>query len=196
MKSLFFPSILLFALCLMGCKGGNKNGGDGFPENFDQLTDTAKVAYVIKNTTPDSVARFICRAALNQIKDAKIESLGVATNYAYEKYTGDNLDAFANAYDGYITTLPLADKMRLYALAGTEDPQGLGLQLGLEYLQSIRENNLSPEDVEKELKAFKAACKDDPDTYKRFLIGFKTVLKADKNNDMPAGIYERFINYQ
>lgn len=186
----------MLSLALVSCKGNKRNNGDGFPDNFNQLTDTAKVSYVMKNTTPDSVARFICRASLGKIKNVRIESIGIATNYAYEKYTGDNLDLFGNSYDSYIANLPLSDKMRIYALAGTEDPQGLGLQLGLEYLQSIRENNLKPEDVERELKAFKDACKNDPETYQRFLVGFKTVLKTDKNNDMPAGIYERFINYE
>lgn len=196
MRTLFFTFMALLSLSLIGCKGGKNNGDDGFPENFNQLPDTAKVSYVMKIATPDSVARFICRAALGQIKDAKIESIGIATNYAYENYTGDNLDAFGTAYDGYVANLPLNEKMKIYALAGTEDPQGLGLQLGLEYLQSIRENNLSPDEVEKELQAFKTACVNDPKTYERFLKGFKTVLEADKNNDMPKGIYERFINYQ
>ncbi len=196
MRIILFSLPIMLSLALVSCKGNKRNNGDGFPDNFNQLTDTAKVSYVMKNTTPDSVARFICRASLGKIKNVRIESIGIATNYAYEKYTGDNLDLFGNSYDSYIANLPLSDKMRIYALAGTEDPQGLGLQLGLEYLQSIRENNLKPEDVERELKAFKDACKNDPETYQRFLVGFKTVLKTDKNNDMPAGIYERFINYE
>lgn len=196
MRTVLFSLSIVLSITLLSCRGGKTNKADAFPENFNQLTDTAKVSYVMKNATPDSVARFICRASLGQIKYAKIESIGIATNYAYEKYAGDNLDLFGNTYDSYIANLPLADKMRIYALAGTEDPQGLGLQLGLEYLQSIRENNLKPEDVEKELQAFKKACENDPETYQRFLVGFKTVLKADKNNDMPAGIYDRFINYQ
>ena len=69
-------------------------------------------------------------------------------------------------------------------MAGVEDPQGLGLQLGLEYMQSVRENNLSVDDVKRELKAFKQACGNDSNTYKRFIIGFRTVLEADSGRDM------------
>ncbi len=150
----------------------------------------------MKNTTPDSVARFICRAALGQIEGVRIESLGIATSYAYEKYNGKDLDSFGDEYDSFVASLPLADKMRMYAMAGVVDPQGLGLQLGLEYMQSIREKNLSVGDVEKELKAFKTACGGDSTTYERFLIGFKTVLEADKGKDMPKAIYDKFINYE
>lgn len=191
---------LIAAVCVMAvlgsCKGGKKDSGAAFPEDFNALPDTARVAFVMKNTTPDSAARFICRAALGQIKDAKIDNLGIATSYAYEKYTGKELDSFGDEYDSFVASLPLADKMRMYAMAGVEDPQGLGLQLGLEYMQSIREKNLSVEDVEKELRAFKTACGNDSNTYSRFIIGFRTVLEADSGRDMPKAIYDKFINYE
>ncbi len=196
MKRYFFIAAVCVMAVLGSCKGGKKDSGAAFPEDFNALPDTARVAFVMKNTTPDSVARFICRAALGQIKDAKIENLGIATSYAYEKYTGKELDSFGDEYDSFVASLPLADKMRMYAMAGVEDPQGLGLQLGLEYMQSIREKNLSVEDVEKELHAFKTACGNDSNTYNRFIIGFRTVLEADSGKDMPKAIYDKFINYE
>lgn len=192
----FFIVFLLALTVLSGCGGGKNRSGQGFPANFNALSDTARVAYVMKNTTPDSVARFICRAALGHLDGARIDSLGIATNYAYEKYSGKDADLFGSEYDNLVASLPLADKMRMYAMAGVEDPQGLGLQLGLEYMQSIREKNMSVSDVEKELKAFKAACGEDDETYSRFIIGFRTVLEADSGRDMPKGIYDRFINYE
>ncbi len=196
MTRYFLIVAFLTIVSLSGCKGGKEDTGGGFPANFNELADTARVSYVMKNTTPDSVARFICRAALGQIEGARIESLGIATSYAYEKYNGKDLDSFGDEYDSFVASLPLADKMRMYAMAGVVDPQGLGLQLGLEYMQSIREKNLSVGDVEKELKAFKTACGSDSTTYERFLIGFKTVLEADKGKDMPKAIYDKFINYE
>jgi hypothetical protein len=195
MKKYLIIATVFVAAVLSGCKGKQNAEGE-LPDGFKALPDSAKVAYVMKNATPDSVARFICRAALGQVPGASIDNLGLATTYAYDKYTGEDFNSFSDEYDNYVASLTLPDKMKMYALAGVEDPQGLGLQLGLEYMQSIREKNLSVADVEKELKAFKKACGKDTDTYNRFLIGFKTVLKADRNNDMPKGIYERFINYE
>ncbi len=196
MKRYIFIVAVCACVIICSCKGGRKDAGTGFPTDFNSLPDTARVAFVMKNTTPDSVARFICLGALGRLKDAKIDNLGIATSYAYEKYTGKDLDSFGAEYDSFVASLPLADKMRMYAMAGVEDPQGLGLQLGLEYMQSIREKNLTVEDVEKELKAFKTACGNDSDTYKRFLIGFRTVLEADRGKDMPKVIYDKFINYE
>ncbi len=192
--SLFIAGILLIALT--GCKGKNSASDTDFPENFAQLPDTAQVSFVMKNATPDSVARFICASVLGKVPQSNIRNLAIATNYAFESYSDNDLGIFSNTYDEYVASLPLADKMTIYAKAGTDDPQGLGLQLGLEYMQSIREKNLTPDQVEEELKALKNACKDEPETYERFLVGFKTVLKVDQNSDVPKDIYDRFINYE
>lgn len=183
---------LLVIFIAGGCKGGNQEQDTTFPSNFNALPDTARVAYVMKNAAPDSVARFICRAALGQIKDARIDNLGIATNYAYEKYMAQDADTFGSEYDNFVSSLPLADKMRMYALAGLEDPQGLGLQLGLEYLQSIREKNMTVSDVDNEIKAFKKACGNDSTLYERFMVGFRTVLEVDSGRDVPKEIYNKY----
>lgn len=196
MRRYFYIVAVAVAVLLNGCKGGKTENGSGFPQNFNAMPDTARVAYVMKSTTPDSVARFICRAALGQLKDARIDSLGIATNYAYDRYSGADADLFGGEYDNFVASLPLADKMRMYAMAGVEDPQGLGLQLGLEYMQSIREKNMSVQEVEEELKAFRSACGKDEETYKRFIVGFRTVLEADSGRDMPKEIYDRFRNIE
>lgn len=97
----------------------------------------------MKNTTPDSVARFICRAALGQVKGAGIESPGVATSYAYEKYSGNDLDSFGDEYDNFVSSLPLADKMRMYVMAG-RGSAGSGSAAGSRvYAVSAREQSFS-----------------------------------------------------
>lgn len=188
-SAISFAVILLLA-CSCG-KGKNK-GVTGFPEDFNAMPDTARVAYVMSHAEPDSVARFICSAALGKVSGAKIDSLGIATNYAYEKYTGADLDNFSSEYDYYVSSMPLADKMRMYAMAGVEDPQGLGLQLGLEYMQAIRDRNMTADDVEKEIEAFHGACGEDEALYERFLIGFRTVLQVDGGQDVPPSIFEKY----
>lgn len=191
MRSLLVLALVLM-LALAGC-GKAKNSGDaGFPADFNSLPDTARVAFVMKHAAPDSVARFICSAALGNVKGAKIDSLGIATNYAYEKYSGDDIDNFSVEYDSFVASLPLPDKMRMYALAGVEDPQGLGLQLGLEYMQAIRDRNMTAKEVDTEIEAFRKACGDDEDLYDRFLTGFRTVLQVDNGQDVPKAIFEKY----
>lgn len=177
---------------LVGCGKSKNQGASVFPENFNSLPDTARVAFVMKSATPDSVARFICNAALGKVEGAKIDSLGVATNYAYEKYAGEEVDSFSVEYDSFVASLPLPEKMKMYALAGVEDPQGLGLQLGLEYMQAIRDRNMTAKEVDAEIEAFRKACGADEDLYNRFLTGFRTVLQVDNGQDVPKAIFDKY----
>lgn len=195
MKRYLFIQLALSLFLLVSCGKGKGDNKQAFPDNFNAMGDTARVAYVMANASPDSVARFICLASLGKVEGARIDTLAIATVYAYEKYTGEDFDRFSDAFEHVKDSLPLSDKMRLLSLAGAEDPQKLGLELGLEYMQQIRDNNLTVAQVEEELKAFKAACGDDKETYRRFLVGFKAVLKADMGVDVPKDIYEKFINY-
>lgn len=175
---------------------GKKGSGNGnFPEGFNSKTDTQKVAYMMEQASADSVARFIIYASLGKIPDAKIDSISIATLYAYENYTDTALQAFSLEFDRLSEELPIYDKMRLRTLVGAEDPQRLGLTLGLEYMNQIRIKEMTVDEVKKELAQFKKACADDPDLYARFLIGFRTVLKYDVHSDMPKEIYNTFLNY-
>lgn len=182
--------VLLIPAC-----GGKNNNANAFPEDFGKLSDEQKVAYMMEHVSADSVARFIIYASLGKIDGVRIDILNNATLKAYETYTDTALQTFSWEFDRVAEELPLHDKMRLRALVGSEDPQGLGLTLGLEYMNQIRVKGMTADEVMAELKALKKASKDDPDLYARFLIGFRTVLRYDKNSDMPREIYNRFLNY-
>lgn len=184
-------SLLFLASC-----GGTKEEKGDFPANFNSMGDAGRVNWMMSRVDADSLARFIIDASLGKVPGAMIDTLAIATNYAFEHLQGEELDKFGTAYDGRVEALPLADKMRVYAMAGTEDPQGLGYRLGLEYMTSIRDSHKRADEVEQELKEFKKACGSDTATYRRFLIGFRTVLNVDKGTDVPRDIYERFINYE
>lgn len=149
---------------------------------------------MMEAVSPDSVARYICYAALGEIPEAKIDSLGIAIFYAFEHYKGDDLVHFGEAYDNMQDLLPLDKKMKLMRLAGTEDSTGLGYKLGLEYVEHIRDSKISADDVAKEIANFKKACASDHETYVRFVKGFKAALKANGGTDLPQGVYTRFAN--
>ena len=190
-------SAVYMALCgavVSVCSCGGKNGSGDFPDNFGTIGDAGRVSYMMKNVTPDSVARFICDAALGKVEGARIDSLPTATLYAYEHYKNTDLASFAAQYDAYSQSLPLEEKMKLYALAGSYDPQQLGYQLGLEYVGNIRSKKMTADQVAAELEEFKKACGNDHDTYKRFVKGFKVVLELEKGNGISGDIYSRFKN--
>lgn len=183
------------ALLLASC--GGKKGADGpYPANFDKIGDAGRVAFMMNKVQADSLARFIIYSSLGKNPGAKIDTLAIATNYAYERLKGDALDKFSAAYDACVEALPLGEKMKVYMFAGTEDPQGLGYKLGLEYMSSIRNGHKKAADVERELTEFKKACGSDTATYRRFIIGFQTVLKMDHGKDVPEEIYRKFVNFE
>lgn len=191
----FIPiAVMALILLIPACGGKDKNAGN-FPEGFASLSDEQKVAYMMEHVSADSVARFIIYASLGKVDGVRIDTLNNATLKAYETYTDTALQTFSWEFDRIAEELPLHDKMRLRVLVGAEDPQGLGLTLGLEYLNQIRVKGMTADEVLEELKELKRASSDDPDLYARFLIGFRTVLRYDKNSDMPKEIYTRFLNY-
>ena len=189
------PAVVMALIFLIPACGGKKGDGNVFPEGFASLTDEQKVVYMMEHASADSVARFIIFASLGKIEGVRIDTLNNATLKAYETYTDTALQTFSWEFDRVSEELPLHDKMRLRALVGAEDPQGLGLTLGLEYMNQIRVKGMTADEVLAELQELKRASADDPDMYARFLIGFRTVLRYDKNSDMPAEIYSRFLNY-
>lgn len=182
-------------LILSSCGNRVKSSGN-YPDGFDKQTDIERVTYMMQRVSPDSLARFVIDGALGRNPGAPIDSLAMTTLYIYEHLQGVDVDAFSVQYDNYVESLPLNDKMKVYMLAGSDDPQGLGYRLGLEYLGSIRENNKNAEQIEKELKAFRKACGNDTATYRRFIKGFQTVLEVDSGKDIAQDIYTRFINYE
>lgn len=191
----FIPAIVMAVILLIPACGGKGGDANDFPKGFLDLSDGQKVAYMMEHVSADSVARFIIYASLGKIEGVRIDSLNMATLKAYETYTDTALQSFSWEFDRVAEELPLHDKMRLRTLVGAEDPQGLGLTLGLEYLNQIRVKGMAADEVMEELKELKRASADDPDMYARFLIGFRTVLRYDRNSDMPKEIYERFLTY-
>lgn len=189
---ILFVTAIVLALC--SCGSGGKGGANGLPENFDRMSDNQRVAALMKIITPDSLAHLLVDASLGRMEGVRIDTLAMATLYAYEQYHGDDLNKFSQEFDDYCQSQSLADKMRLYAMTGKVDPQQMGFQLGLEYVGYIRDNQISEKQIDEELAAFKKACASDPDTYERFLKGFKTVLEVDKGKDLPANIYQKYIN--
>ena len=160
------------------------------------MGDNARVAYMIDKVAPDSVARFICEAALGHVKGAKIDTLANATLYAYENYKDSDLMVFSEAFDVYSNSLPLPDKMKILSMTGLSDPQGLGYELGLEYVGNIREKKMSIDQVEKEIEALRVACGTDTVMFTRFMKGFQTVLRVDHGKDLPEAFYTKFIDYK
>ena len=195
-KRIAMRAVLPVSLLMLASCGGNGDSAGNYPKDFATMNDSQKVAYMMQNVTPDSVARFICDAALGK-NSAKINSLSEATLHAYENYKDADLQTFSTAYDEYAESLPLNEKMRLRKLAAQDDPMGLGYELGLEYVNMIRVDHKSAAQVEKEIAALKSECQKNPEdslTFGRFMKGFKVALEVDGSADVPREIYNKYVS--
>lgn len=189
-------AFMAFGLLVLAqaCGGGSDSHGY-FPKDFAKMNDAAKMEYLMKSVSPDSVARFICDASLGRIEGVRIDTLSMAALYAYENYKDDDLQTFQTEFDSYTENLPLPDKMRLRKLAASENPAAMGYQLGLEYVNDIRMGKKSGGEVEAEIDALRIACNEDPEdslTFKRFMTGFKVALDADGADGVPRQIYDKY----
>lgn len=187
----FFMSMAVIAALLTSC-GGSDNKESGYPKNFNSIGDEGRVDYIIRHASPDSLARFIVYGAIGRDKNARIDTLAIAQNHAYEKLSPEDTETFSAAYDELVGSLPLGDKMKIYRLDGSEDPMTVGYKLGLEYATTIRERNMKSAEIEKELSDFRNVCGADTATYRRFMTGFNTVLKIDNGKDIPVEIYQKY----
>lgn len=188
MSRKFLFAVAALSVVFVGC--GSKNGGGDFPSDFYEKNDAAKMTYMIKNVEPDSVARFLCNAALGRIKGVSIDTLATANLYCLEHYRGENLDIYSREFDDYKATLPLAYKMKIEKMNGTYDDDALGYQLGLEYVGYIREHKLQTKEIDKELSQLRKQV--DNETFEKFMTGFRVALENDRGKDLPENVYMRY----
>lgn len=176
-----------------GCRKDAQETIGELPPDFNTRNDVGKVEYMMSAVSPDSVARFICDAALGKVEVAKIDTLVTAVSYAYQNYADSALVSFSQELDDYSAGLPLEDKMKIYSMVGKTDPLRLGYELGLEFVGHIRDKKMSVPQIEEEISAFRDACADDSITYFRFMKGFRTALNADHGKDLPEEVFRRFM---
>lgn len=194
MKTRVYAAAVTFLILLSGCGKEEKKVEAGFPSDFNNRTDAEKVAYVMRTSTPDSVARFVMESALGRKKGIIIDTLAIAELYVYSNYNSEKQLIYAEESSRIKEGLTLAEQMYLFKKGSTESPVMFGLNLGLTYLGRIREHNMMAKEVEKEIADFKKMCGDDTTTYRRFVTGFTEALRQDKDKDVKREIYDRFIN--
>lgn len=183
--------VCVIALALSGCK---KQEQTEVPDAFNSFSTEKKMAYLMKTLPPDSVARFVCESAMGKQYGSNIE-LADALMYAYTNYKEADQIVFDEAFNRYGDRLPLSDKMKFYQMANLSDPEIFEYEIGLRYVSSIREEEKDAKKVKVELEKFKSACKNSPETYKRFMKGFKEALRLDRGHDLDERIYTQFITY-
>lgn len=175
-----------FGLCVMitavtgivsvSCGGKNSSSdGNGMPGA--NATDREKVEYVARMYGPDSLARFICYAALDKSPDGHIDSLAMAQVYALELYAAeeDKVVKFSRTFEETVENLPLTDAYRLTKMTGTLDETQMPLDLGLHYGARVRREKLEPARVKADTTALARMV--EPHFFQLFVEAFETAMK-------------------
>ena len=186
--------VIIFCIATFTISSCKKDVTSSFPGDFKSLPTDKKMEYLMANMRPDSVALYICDAAMGKKYDSRIE-LAEAKAYAYDHYNEEQILAFEQACSDYKEDLPLNEKVKFIKLEAAEDPDMYSYELGLKYIGKIREDKKDIKQVEEELDKLMKECQTDKDFYKRFMKGFKTALDYDRHHDLDDKIYLKFISY-
>lgn len=196
MKIFVYVSMtLVCALLLSAC--GNKSGENlsGLPSDFKTAPDTLKAkALIDKGISPDSIAIFFCEAGAGMRHGVNVKDFADITTYMYTHCTEEDFEIFSTAFDSHVETLTPAQRMKLYSLIAQEDGNAdkMGYELGLVYVNSVMERDLSLGAVDKEIAEFRRACGKDEDTYNRFLKGFAVAISTRQKGELPSELVRKY----
>ncbi len=175
--SLKSSCFLFLAAALLSSCGGDKNSSEATVAPGPGASDREKVAYVAQVHGPDSLARFICYAALGRSTDGKIDSLAMAQLYALEIYQADDekIARFSRVYEETVEALPLPDAYRLAKMNGTLDDTQMPLDLGLHYGARVKRDKIPQAQVKKDTAALSQLV--DPHFFGLFQKAFETAMR-------------------
>lgn len=184
MKTLFgrkalkvLPGLLVGVMLLsVSACSGPKTSSEVTKAPDASATDRDKVMYMVQLNDPDSVARFLCYAALGKSTEGKIDSLALAQLYALEAYQADDdrIAEFSRAYEECVEQLPLVDMYRIHQMTGIFDETELPLDLGLHYGSRIMRDTLNAAKIKADTIALSRQMT--PETFALFRKALKTAI--------------------
>ncbi len=169
--------IAIFGLLLLSACGGDNNSKDATVAPGANASDREKVSYMAQITSPDSLARYICYAALGRSSSGTIDSLSMAQLYALEIYQADDrkIVEFSRSYDETVENLPLTDAYRLAKMTGVLDDTQLPFDLGLRYGARVKREGIKAPEVKNDTAALARMV--EPHFFDLFVKAFDTALK-------------------
>lgn len=176
---IFLMMISLFC----GCAFSHADTTEKLPAEFQQLNDTAKVAYMMKRLAPDSMARFVCNSALNKIPLSPIDSFAATVRYLYTAYNDSDLVVFCEELNTYPATLSPSEKIKIYLMASENKPARLGYRMGKDYAAELKKGKISLEIMKEEIEIIKDSLRQDSNDFNKFFAGLKTGLNSEEADE-------------
>lgn len=143
------------------------------------------------NIPMDSLARYVCQLALSD-KSPRIDNIGDVEMFIYNVKGEKEFETYTLAKEDYITSMSLANKLRLMRKNVMIDPEVIGYTLGAQYVSATIEKRLKIGQVDREIAEFRQMCGDDDATFQRFLKGYAAGIKASSPGQIPADIAAKY----
>lgn len=190
---LYLSVVMCMLLCACNGKDSDNSTMAGLPRDFSSKPDSTKVHMLLDNGMPlDSLAVYVCKAAVGDIQGVSINDFASIDAYIYAAKGEKEYEVYALAFDECKKQLSLVKKLRLYKKNALEDPDKIGYQLGLQYVNDVIYNKLTIGKVDREIADFRRACGDDEDTYNRFLKGFAVGISTRTPGEVPQDIIDQY----
>lgn len=176
--------LILFSFILsasvLGCKNGKAIDRDKLFSELKGQEDTIIIKTLSTILRPDSMANFLCEAALGKIPNIKMKSFNNNVIYAYNLYPDSLRSTFLQSIDNFADNSNSQDKVALYILAGGNDLKRTGFKFGREIFSRIKNNSEDSLSVFREIIEFQKQLVAEND-FNEFYIGFKTASNLEKD---------------
>lgn len=145
----------------------------------------------MREFSPDSLAVIICKSVLGELgEEKKISDLRGSLIYIVENYNDSSLQVFNQKLQNYTDTVQTKTRFKIYSLAAEGNEIRLGYQLGLEYLDSIKENKMTAEEVINNISYFSENY-EDSSKYNNLLQGFSVAVNPEIAGNAGREIYDK-----
>lgn len=140
----------------------------------------------------DSLGIYMAKIAAGEVQGIEVKSFADVDAYLYSAKGESAYELYYLAFDEYSKSLPLVKKLSLMRKSSLADPEKIGYQLGLEYVNDVIDKKLTLGKIDNEIASLRQACSNDEDTYKRFLKGFAIGLKTRAPGQVPSDILTQY----
>lgn len=194
MKHTFVYSALFLLTLLMGaCSSSNQEQENALPADFASMNDTAKLGVLVRQgLSPDSIALYVLHTAEGRNPGVKFTDYANMDVYLYGALGDEGFNSYRIAYDDYVATMPLVPKLKQLQASPDHDPQSVGFELGLEYINQVLDQKMTIGKVDREVAELHRALGQDEDTYSRFLQGFAAAIASRPAGQVPADITKQY----
>lgn len=166
---------------------------NNLPNDFSEMSDTAKVVMLCDMVEPDSLAHIICNAELGRYKQITFDQFDNVVRLLVCKYDSTERKVFLNAFDNFIREMPASDRAKIGIRSVNNSYDKLGLHIIKQCEENYQNGLITEKDFIEEVSAYQKILKSDTTAYNKFMIGIESGM-INSSAILPQSIVEHVKN--